>query len=110
MNNDSVVVYRRRWTAFRGNAAGVSGSEEFTFGEIADAWRNGWLWRDPRWRTFTLMLTGVLLLLGGGAGAVMGGGSPGARLVVGGMLLYVVVQIVRGARRTASEGERRLEK
>jgi hypothetical protein len=87
-----------RTTSFRvsDRATGCQGSEQFSFREMKQAWRNGawrreWIWQ----RRFTTAI-GASLLAIGIFGIVFTLGLPPIKAIAGAALLYSCVMLVRG--------------
>lgn len=87
-----------RTTSYRvwGKAAGREGSEQFSFREMKQAWRNGAWRRETIWQRRFTSAIGALLLTIGIFGTVFTLGRPPIKAIVGAALLYACVMLVRG--------------
>jgi hypothetical protein len=78
---------------------GAGFSDEMTFAEVKQAWRNH-AWRDqPRWQRFFLMALGALTLILGQVGLWFVLGPNVVRLLMSALLGYAIVRTVDGFRR-----------
>ena len=87
-----------RATSFRvsDRAAGRQGSEQFSFREMKQAWRNGTWRREWIWQRRFITAIGASLLAIGIFGIVFTLGLPPIKAIAGAALLYSCVMLVRG--------------
>jgi hypothetical protein len=85
----------RSFYRFRGRSVGSGFSDQASFHEVKEAWRQG-AWFVPRWRRFFLMMLGGFLVLFGIFGLFIVIGPPWIKLISIVALLYVMLRTAWG--------------
>lgn len=87
-----------RATSYRvwGRATGREGSEQFSLGEMKQAWRSGAWCRATVWRRRYVTGTGALLLLIGVFGLAFTFSPPPIKVLTGSALLYTLARLTWG--------------
>lgn len=83
-----------------GRAKGRRGSEQFTFGELKQAWRSGAVWHESVWRRRLLTSIGALMMTVGLFGSFVVMGPPWLKVLMGSVLLYALSRISLGLWKT----------
>jgi hypothetical protein len=92
-NRPARGLSRRGVYRFWGRSVGSGFSDQASFHDLKDAWRQG-TWRTtPRWQRFFLMILGGLCLTFGLLAYFVVIGSPGIKLLAMGALLYAAVRL-----------------
>lgn len=71
-------------------AAGVRGSEQFTFAELKQAWKSGAVWEDTVWKRRFVTSVGAFMMVVGLLGAFVVIGPPWLKVLTGGAWLYAM--------------------
>lgn len=90
------VAWRAASYRVWGRATGREGSEEFTFREMKQAWRNGAWRRESIWQRRFITATGAALLAIGLFGIAFTLGPPPIKAIVGTAMLYACAMLVQG--------------
>lgn len=90
------VAWRTTWFRVSDRATGCKGSEQFSFREMKQAWRNGAWRRELIWQRRFTSAIGASLLAIGIFGIVFTLGLPPIKAIAGAALLYSCVMLVRG--------------
>lgn len=83
-----------------GRTKGRRGSEQFTFGELKQAWRSGAVWHETVWRRRFVTTVGALMLVVGLFGSFVVLGPPWLKILMASLLLYALSRISWGLWKT----------
>ncbi|MGQ0809988.1 MAG: hypothetical protein ACT4OO_02030 [Nitrospiraceae bacterium] len=90
------VTWRASSYRLWGRGGGQQGSEQFTFGELKQAWKSGMVWRDSVWKRRLITTVGALMMAAGLLGTFVVLGPGWVKVLLGGMLLYTMGMITWG--------------
>jgi hypothetical protein len=79
-----------------GRAKGRRGSEQFTFGELKQAWKSGVVWRHSVWKRRFVTCIGALMMTAGLLSSFVVIGPPWMKVLMGSLLLYVLSRMSWG--------------
>lgn len=79
-----------------GSTGGRGGSDQFSFGQLKQAWKSGAVWHDAIWKRRAITAIGALMLTIGLFGSFVVMGPPWIKVLMGGLLLYAMTRISWG--------------